>query len=208
MALRPRSTPTPVTPPSNLPVGTYEFTDWSVEITQDLIRDLKRLENLAIDDHQKNKSRSAEEHYRDRLYRILNDKSLRHPYGEIENPPMPSTVEPPTPTRSSAANVYVHSEYNALIQRVDSLNELTRQLMQMHRNEVAETRALTKEFRSSIRDIKSNLSSLRGEVDSLRGEVDTLRGEVDSLRKEIDQMRRGATAQQVETGKVEEARKS
>jgi hypothetical protein len=119
--------------------GVREHTDWARDIEGDLERDITRLANLAVDDTQRDLSRTAEAHYRRRLGLLLNGENQRFRFGDIGLAPLPSTVEPSTPTHVKEgsggkvhANYVTSFEFNLLSQKVESMNQLVKQLMDMH----------------------------------------------------------------------------
>ena len=68
-----------------LPVdGVLEHTDWAFDIEQDLDRNLTRLANLAQDDHHRDPTYTAQEHYHKRLVRILKNQAYSSPLGADE----------------------------------------------------------------------------------------------------------------------------
>jgi ribosomal protein L29 len=140
----------PKTAPANFDgapeAGVREHSDWANDIEQDIERDLARLANLSVDDHQRDPSKSADEHYRNRLNLLLNDKGQRFLYGNIGHTTMPSTAEPGTPVHNrpkSISAAYVNrSEFVEVKEKVDSLTQLVRQLADMHSQSQKEINAL------------------------------------------------------------------
>jgi hypothetical protein len=152
-------------------VGVLEHNDWSGDIVGDVGRNITRLANLAVDDHQRDPSRSAEAHYRHRLRLLLNDKTQRFLYGDVGLAPLPSTVEPSTPTHLKDGTVhatYVNSyECNLLSQKVESMNQLIKQLMNMHHDSEEKIKALEMDRDNENKDI----TLLKAEVLVLKHEL-------------------------------------
>jgi len=79
--------------------GVFEFTDWEQEAEELMQTALARLAQLAVDKAKKDPSKTAEEHYRSKLNKILNKPTMPFPLGDIDasSVPLPSTVvEAPT----------------------------------------------------------------------------------------------------------------
>jgi hypothetical protein len=152
-------------------VGVLEHNDWSGDIEGDVGRNITRLANLAVDDHQRDPSKSAESHYRARLGLLLNDKNQRFLYGDVGMAPLPSTVEPSTPTHLKDGKVhanYVTSyEFNLLSQKVESMNQLIRQLMKMHHESEAKIKVLEVDREKG----KQEITLLKAEVLVLKLEL-------------------------------------
>ncbi|KAF1985445.1 hypothetical protein K402DRAFT_109429 [Aulographum hederae CBS 113979] len=65
--------------------GVHEFHDWHDDIEGEFDRILARLENLAVDDHHRDASRSAAEHFNIRLARLLGASSRKFVFKAPEN---------------------------------------------------------------------------------------------------------------------------
>jgi hypothetical protein len=142
--------PSPLPSLKESPGGVREHSDWANDIVQDVGRDLTRLANLAVDDNKRDPTKSVQSHYRFRLNLLLNDKNQKIMYGNIGEPPLPSTAEPSTPTvtrgsRSVHVNYVNWSEFKELKDRVDDLNRLVKQLTDMHSHSQKEINMLKTE---------------------------------------------------------------
>ncbi len=86
--------------------GVFEFTDWEQEAEELMQTALARLAQLAVDKARKDPSKTAEEHYRGKLNKILNKPTAPFPIKNVEasSTPLPSTAvkdpisQVPTPT--------------------------------------------------------------------------------------------------------------
>jgi HAMP domain-containing protein len=141
-------------------VGVREHTDWARDIEGDVERDITRLANLAVDDSQRDPSRTAEAHYRHRLGLLLNGENQRFRFGDIGLAPLPSTVEPSTPTHAKEgsggkfhANYVTSYEFNLLSQKVESMSQLLKQLMDMHHESEEKIKVLQVDRDKAIDDI-------------------------------------------------------
>jgi len=107
--------------------GVLEFSDWEGEVEDMMVSALARLAQLAVDKAKKDSSTTAEEYYRRKLAKIINDPSQQFNAGNIDlsNVPLPSiTVEHPimlSPTRA---------EVRIMDLRVGQLEEKVERLME------------------------------------------------------------------------------
>lgn len=113
-----------------------EHADWHDDIEQDLDRDLTRLANLAEDDHQRDPSTSAADHYSKRLNTLLNHKNRRfHANEQGQMSPDSCTAEPSSPLKMHSIHPY---RFDQLSAQVEELTRLLRDVSQERMQEKEE----------------------------------------------------------------------
>lgn len=119
--------------------GVREFTDWHDDIEQDVGRDLTRLCNLADDDHKRDPSQSAEQHYRRRLSNLLNSGRRKYVFGNLGEATRSAVATPDSPVKSSMVTAY---EFQQLSMRVDTLESLLNHVLRAQSKANIETAKL------------------------------------------------------------------
>jgi len=115
--------------------GVREHTDWQDDIEQDVERDSARLSNLVEDDHQRDPTQSAEEHYRRRLTNLLNNQNRKYVFGDLSNITRPAVPSPGSPVKTDMVTAY---EFQQLSNRVDALAALLNDVLQARSQETIE----------------------------------------------------------------------
>jgi hypothetical protein len=166
--------------------GIYEFTDWAADIEADVQRDLARLSNLANDDFQRNPNLTAEEHYRSRLTRLVNDHSLSFIYGDISKAPMPAPEATPpagTPKRSGRTTPPMHSRPYIT---PNDIHEITQRLASQGQrlNLVSvEQNCATRNVNKLSKKFEGNLSEHEAEMKKLKEEHERMKDDIALMKK-------------------------
>lgn len=149
--------------------GIREYSDWANDIEADIQRDLARLANLAVDDHQSESETSALDHYHERLSRLLNHESLKFIYGEPEQSAMSSSYDLDAPLDPASRRDFVQ-----LSRVVTNIREHINNTTEDDRLNVAHVNRLELQFKKRMEDSEAKLKKVVKENENMRREMTEL----------------------------------
>jgi hypothetical protein len=172
-------TPSKITTAAEIHAGIREYSDWAYDIECDIQRDLARLANLANDDYQRDPSVTAEEYYRSRVYRLVNDQPLQFVFSELGQPPMPTPTEQQTPGKAAplrfSAQYVTSYEFNQLKARVTDNEQRVNGLTDMHNGAVKNVKTLKQKFETKLDEAETKIKGVQGEQAVMKQDIALLK---------------------------------